>query len=65
MQCCFGKCWKSFHATCAVNNGASMVRKAGTKKNTFIFDGYCPQHDPVSYNIIHYYTHTNTFFRKI
>ncbi|KAI7888964.1 JmjC domain, hydroxylase-domain-containing protein [Mucor mucedo] len=46
MQCCFGKCWKSFHATCAIRNDGTMIRKAGPKKGTFIYDGFCPQHDP-------------------
>lgn len=47
MQCCFGKCWKSFHATCAIIHGATMNRvdssflssssssgKSSSKKNT-------------------------------
>lgn len=66
MQCCFGKCWKSFHATCAVKNGATMERKAGMQKNTFVYDGYCPQHDPVSYAPIFKDIFTdNNFSRKI
>ncbi len=50
MQCCYGKCWKSFHATCAVKHGATM-NKIATKHPdiaTSLFEGYCPPHDPVS-----------------
>ncbi|GAA5814062.1 hypothetical protein MFLAVUS_007552 [Mucor flavus] len=42
MQCCYGKCWKSFHATCALKNNATMTRIPSKKT----YHGYCPQHDP-------------------
>ncbi|KAI8891067.1 JmjC-domain-containing protein [Backusella circina FSU 941] len=44
MQCCYGKCWKSFHATCAMEADATMNTN-GNKKGS-LFDGYCPSHDP-------------------
>ncbi|KAI7905640.1 JmjC domain, hydroxylase-domain-containing protein [Cokeromyces recurvatus] len=49
MQCYFGKCWKSFHATCAVKQGATMKYKTSTKDTLIpssMYEGYCPQHDP-------------------
>ncbi|KAF1806618.1 JmjC domain, hydroxylase-domain-containing protein [Mucor lusitanicus] len=47
MQCCYGRCWKAFHATCAIQHDATMKRihsDASTPHS--LYDGYCPQHDP-------------------
>lgn len=53
MQCCYGKCWKSFHATCAIENGVTMKKSndRNSEHATSLYDGYCPQHDPVSINV--------------
>ena len=51
MQCCYGKCWKSFHPTCAVTHHATMNKTTPTESDPSamsLYDGYCPQHDPVS-----------------
>ncbi|SAM03731.1 hypothetical protein [Absidia glauca] len=37
IQCCFGKCYRSFHVSCAKDAGATM-------ENQLV---YCPYHDPV------------------
>ncbi|ORX54139.1 JmjC-domain-containing protein [Hesseltinella vesiculosa] len=46
MQCCFGKCWRSFHATCAQAAGATLQRNVDRVEATLVIDGYCPPHDP-------------------
>ncbi|CAO3644473.1 unnamed protein product [Cunninghamella blakesleeana] len=48
IQCCFGKCCRSFHATCAQNADATMIRKIDQEHSTLIYDAYCLQHDPVT-----------------
>ncbi|CEP18906.1 hypothetical protein [Parasitella parasitica] len=51
MQCCYGKCWKAFHATCAIEHGATMDRVHADASNPHsLYDGYCPQHDPKRIN---------------
>jgi hypothetical protein len=49
MQCCYGKCWKSFHVTCALEADATM--NSNDNKKGSLFDGYCPSHDPVSFDL--------------
>ncbi|KAI8986042.1 JmjC domain, hydroxylase-domain-containing protein [Pilobolus umbonatus] len=46
MQCCYGKCWRSFHATCALEHGATMNRRDDIGSYGSLYNGYCPQHDP-------------------
>lgn len=51
MQCCYGKCWKAFHATCALQNDATMNRiHSDTSNPHSLYNGYCPQHDPKRIN---------------
>ncbi|KAG2211062.1 hypothetical protein INT46_008188 [Mucor plumbeus] len=51
MQCCYGKCWKAFHATCALENDATMNRiHSDTSSPHSLYNGYCPQHDPKRIN---------------
>ncbi|KAG0767316.1 hypothetical protein G6F57_003195 [Rhizopus arrhizus] len=44
MQCCYGKCWKSFHPTCAIEAGATFLPKKVQKGS--LYNAYCPEHDP-------------------
>ncbi|KAI8331725.1 JmjC domain, hydroxylase-domain-containing protein [Chlamydoabsidia padenii] len=44
IQCCYGKCYRSFHASCAKEAGATMTR--GLDQSTLVYDVYCPLHDP-------------------
>ncbi|KAG1175143.1 hypothetical protein G6F70_004348 [Rhizopus microsporus] len=48
MQCCYDKCSRSFHATCAMESGATMKRKAGrgSASKRSLYDAHCSQHDP-------------------
>lgn len=47
MQCCYGRCWKAFHATCAIHHDATMKRiRSDASHPHSLYDGYCPQHDP-------------------
>ncbi|RCI03341.1 hypothetical protein CU098_012087, partial [Rhizopus stolonifer] len=48
MQCCHGKCWKSFHVTCAAKNNATInkVTEFDPKQPYSQYSAYCPQHDP-------------------
>lgn len=48
MQCCYGKCWKSFHITCALKHGATLnrIEDGDAEYATSLYNGYCPQHDP-------------------
>ncbi|ORZ24061.1 JmjC domain, hydroxylase-domain-containing protein [Absidia repens] len=46
MQCCYGKCCRSFHASCAKEAGATMERTLDQDQDTLVYDVYCPQHDP-------------------
>ncbi|KAI8339207.1 JmjC domain, hydroxylase-domain-containing protein [Chlamydoabsidia padenii] len=46
IQCCYGKCWRSFHASCAEKANATMIRKMGHNQSTVVYDVYCPLHDP-------------------
>ncbi|SAM03995.1 hypothetical protein [Absidia glauca] len=47
IQCCYGKCYRSFHASCAKEAGATMNRSLDQEHSTLIYDVYCPLHDPV------------------
>ncbi|KAI8372021.1 JmjC domain, hydroxylase-domain-containing protein [Choanephora cucurbitarum] len=48
MQCCHGKCWKSFHVTCALQHQATVdkVSNYDPSQPYSQFNAYCPQHDP-------------------
>ncbi|KAI9304881.1 JmjC domain, hydroxylase-domain-containing protein [Cunninghamella echinulata] len=48
IQCCYGKCCRSFHATCAKMAGATMIRHMDEKNSTLVYDAYCLQHDPAT-----------------
>jgi hypothetical protein len=47
MQCCYGRCWRAFHATCAIQHNATMNKLDKDPASPHsLYDGYCPQHDP-------------------
>ncbi|ORZ14224.1 JmjC domain, hydroxylase-domain-containing protein [Absidia repens] len=50
IQCCFGKCCRSFHASCAKEAGATMERNMDDDQSTLVYDAYCPLHDPKERN---------------
>ncbi|KAI7874835.1 JmjC-domain-containing protein [Lichtheimia hyalospora FSU 10163] len=45
VQCCYGKCWRSFHATCLKQKGHTMERHCDENDKTS-WDVYCTLHDP-------------------
>ncbi|KAL0077977.1 putative jumonji family transcription factor [Phycomyces blakesleeanus] len=47
-QCCSERCCRSFHATCAKEAGATMLRRITEDDGHIIYDVYCSQHDPKS-----------------
>ncbi|KAI8068443.1 JmjC domain, hydroxylase-domain-containing protein [Gongronella butleri] len=46
MQCCYGKCCRAFHASCAQQAGATIQRVLDETQGTLVVDGYCVTHDP-------------------
>ncbi|KAI8093534.1 JmjC domain, hydroxylase-domain-containing protein [Halteromyces radiatus] len=46
IQCCFGKCCRSFHVSCAKESGATMEHKLASDQSSVAYDAYCPLHDP-------------------
>ncbi|KAI9023593.1 JmjC domain, hydroxylase-domain-containing protein [Phycomyces nitens] len=47
-QCCSDRCCRAFHATCAKEAGATMVRQVTNNDGHVLYDVYCSQHDPKS-----------------
>ncbi|KAI7872159.1 JmjC domain, hydroxylase-domain-containing protein [Spinellus fusiger] len=47
-QCCSERCCRAFHATCAMEAGATMIRQMTEDDGRVLYDVYCSQHDPVS-----------------
>lgn len=62
MQCCYGKCWKSFHPTCAIEAGATFLPKKVQKGS--LYNAYCPEHDPVNDSCIFLNKSLNAFVQE-
>ncbi|CAO3594056.1 unnamed protein product [Absidia cylindrospora] len=46
IQCCYGRCYRSFHTSCAKEADATMERTFDQEQGTLVYDVYCPLHEP-------------------